>query len=151
MEQTKKPGDAVTSEPAAGIIYNDLITIRADKSTMDALIILREKLSTVHGELFDAGMMCCETGTYLSLLFSGEDGVANPFDFNKQAIPETVNLPFPVALDLMRLLCDIAIRGVAETIVFTKTVAVSPNLHGWLRKVLRREEKRAGVPKGTLT
>lgn len=108
MEQTKKPGDAATSEPATGITCDDLITIQIDKSTLDALLILKGKLSTVRGELFDAGMICCETGIYLTLLFSGADGVANPFDCNKDAIPDTANIPYPIFVDLLRFLCDIA-------------------------------------------
>lgn len=117
MEQTKMPGDAVTSEPATGITCNDLITIRADKSILDALGVLREKLSTVRGELFDAGMTCCETGIYLTLLFSGADGVANPFDCDKNAKPDSINIPFPVVLDLLRLLCNISVLADAPAAV----------------------------------
>jgi hypothetical protein len=108
MKQTKSPGDIGASLPDKEKPYDDFITIRAPLSIFGPIAALGAALHDAKGNLYDYGMMRNATGTYLNMYFSGDDEVADPFILDKNAAPDTVSIPHPVMLELMRLLCLIA-------------------------------------------
>ena len=115
MEQKENPVDAGTSVPDKENPYADLNTILIDKSTLDTLRVFGGAVQNARGELFDAGFTRSSSGVYLTLLFSGKEGVKNPFAIDKCAIPDTVQIPYFVMLDLMRAMRDISTSIIVTT------------------------------------
>ncbi len=107
MEQKENPANVAASEPDKENPYADLITIVAHKSILEPLKALGGAVGNVNGNLYDFGMMRCATGTYLSMYFSGDDNVVNPFATNRNAVPQTASLPYTVVLELLRNICMI--------------------------------------------
>jgi len=108
MEQKENPVDAGTSEPDKENPYADLIILMAHKSILEPLKAIQEAATHARGHLYDAGMMRSGTGTYLNLYFSGRDDVFNPFSLDKNAVPDTVSIPYSVMMMLLKNICVIA-------------------------------------------
>lgn len=108
MEQQKSPVDVAASIPDKENPYADFITIVAHKSILDPLQKLGDAQKHARGHLYDFGLMRCATGTYLNLYFSGDEKVLNPFTLDKNAVPDTVSIPYAVAMLLLRNFCVMA-------------------------------------------
>lgn len=108
MEQTKNPGDVGASLPDKENLYADLIMLMANKSILEPLTAIKAAAEHARGHLYDYGMMRCATGTYLNLYFSGRDDIVNPFSLDKNAVPDTVSIPYAVALQLLENICAIS-------------------------------------------
>lgn len=108
MEQKENPVDAGTSVPDKENPYADLIIIMANKSILEPLKAIQESATHARGHLYDAGMMRCATGTYLNLYFSGRDDVVNPFSVDKNAVPDTVSIPYNVMMAMLANICVIS-------------------------------------------
>jgi hypothetical protein len=108
MEQKESPANVAASVPDKENPYADLIIFMAHKSILEPMMAIQKAATHATGHLFDVGMMRSASGTYLNLYFSGRDDVVNPFSVDKNAVPDTVSIPFAVVLKLLENICVIS-------------------------------------------